>query len=181
MYHFQNKNLHMTNSHLYKACIADVDDGAFRLFVYAYAKDASISSLNYKEVCQDLNISTRTFYRYKSSLESLPDLFLKTDDFKKPNDSVVVKQFDEFYEQYPRKKARRSAEKSFASAIKRGTHPYVIINAAKQYAELVNEKNTERKYIPFPATWLNQERWKDEDLQAHTELHTDEDLAPKIL
>ena len=169
----------MKKNNLYLACISDIDDGAFRLLVYAQSKNVPICLLNYKKACEKLRISTRSFYRYKKTLEEHPEFFVESEDTK-PTDNYT-KQFNEFYELYPRKQARRNAEKSFNSAIKRGTHPYVIINAAKQFAVLVEERNTETRYIPHPATWLNQERWQDEDLRRAIDTSTNQDLAPETI
>tara|TARA_R100000458_G_C8130704_1_gene145865 strand:- start:74 stop:589 length:516 start_codon:yes stop_codon:yes gene_type:complete len=168
------------NNKLYTACISDISDGAFRLLIYAYSKNVPICSLNYKIACEKLNISSRSFYRYKKLLEDRTEFFIEPEDTN-PDDCDFTKQFNDFYEQYPRKQARRAAERSFTNAIKRGTHPYVIINAVKKYSELVQEKNTEKQYIPHPATWLNQERWKDEELQKYVESSTNQDLAPETI
>lgn len=75
--------------------------------------------------------------------------------------------FDEFWEAYPRRKAKKEAQKKFAKAVKDGVEPGVLIEAAKVYAKSVVGK--EDKYIAYPATWLNQGRWDDEaDLSTET-------------
>ena len=169
------------NNNLYRACISDIDDGAFRLLVYSYSQNISVGSLNYLKVCELLNISPRTFYRHKRILESKPELFIEPEDLKMSEKvNEFSKQFKEFYENYPRKQARKKAQTSFCNAVKKGTHPYVIINAVKKYALLVEERNTEKRYIPYPSTWLNQERWQDEDL-AQAVAPTNQDLAPEVI
>ena len=68
--------------------------------------------------------------------------------------------FDEFWNAYPRKIAKKEAMKKFAKAVKDGTDPNTIIAGAKTYATSVVGK--EQKYVAHPTTWLNQGRWEDE-------------------
>ena len=77
------------------------------------------------------------------------------------NNNIYIEQmFEKFWQIYPRKVGKKNAYKSFVK-IKNININY-IINAIHKY------KNTEQwsniKYIPHPATWLNQERWKDENI-----------------
>jgi hypothetical protein len=68
--------------------------------------------------------------------------------------------FNEFYSLYPRKQGRRAAEKSWD----RLTHNEQedAFNALANHLEYWKLKQTEKDFIPHPATWLNQGRWEDE-------------------
>jgi hypothetical protein len=68
--------------------------------------------------------------------------------------------FNEFYSLYPRKQGRRAAEKSWD----RLTHNEQedAFNALSNHLEYWKLKQTEKDFIPHPATWLNQGRWEDE-------------------
>ena len=68
--------------------------------------------------------------------------------------------FEDFWNAYPRKIAKKEAMKKFAKAVKDGADPSTIIAGAKTYATSVVGK--EQKYVAHPATWLNQGRWEDE-------------------
>ena len=68
--------------------------------------------------------------------------------------------FEDFWNAYPRKIAKKEAMKKFAKAVKDGTDPNTIIAGAKTYATSVVGK--EQKYVAHPTTWLNQGRWEDE-------------------
>ena len=68
--------------------------------------------------------------------------------------------FEEFWNAYPRKIAKKEAWKKFAKAVKDGVDPNTIIAGAKTYAASVVGK--EQKYVAHPTTWLNQGRWEDE-------------------
>ena len=67
--------------------------------------------------------------------------------------------FHDFYEVYPKKKARGAAEKAWEKAIKK-TDPEKILAAARDFAQFSQGKD--KQFLPYPATWLNQERWDDE-------------------
>jgi len=62
---------------------------------------------------------------------------------------------------YPRKDARRAAAKAFVSALKR--HPDLsaddLVWAAGKYREQVEREGREERFVPMPATWLNQDRF----------------------
>jgi len=68
--------------------------------------------------------------------------------------------FEEFYKKYPRKVAKKDAEKAWKK-LKPEDRQLAIkaIDLHIQYWEL---QNTDRAYIPYPASWLNGERYNDE-------------------
>ena len=67
-------------------------------------------------------------------------------------------EFDAWYALYPRKVAKGAARKAYAKAIKLASQD-VLCAAVTALAG----KGTEKQFIPYPATWLNQERWLDEE------------------
>ncbi|KDN75241.1 hypothetical protein DF19_25140 [Streptomyces olindensis] len=69
--------------------------------------------------------------------------------------------FDDFWNAYPRKVAKGAARAAFAKAMKRGADPDRITQAAASHASAWKTKDTDPQYIPYPATWLNQERYDD--------------------
>lgn len=68
--------------------------------------------------------------------------------------------FAEFYDAYPRKQDRRSAEKAWKAAMKRGADPNRIVDRARAYARL--QIGNERRFIKLPATWLNAGSYDDD-------------------
>lgn len=67
--------------------------------------------------------------------------------------------FNRFYALYPRKIGKEAARKAFEKSLKKAPSQK-IIEAADQFALAC--KGKEKKFIPYPATWLNQGRWDDE-------------------
>jgi hypothetical protein len=74
--------------------------------------------------------------------------------------------FDRFWPVYPRRTGKQAARKAFLNAVSgKGPHQaptsaQVIIDAAVAYADAVGGRDL--KFVPHPATWLNQGRWDDD-------------------
>lgn len=68
--------------------------------------------------------------------------------------------FDDFWKHYPRKLNRGAAKKAWMAAVKKA-NPADIIAAVSEYATLVAGKDPQ--FIPHGSTWLNGERWSDEE------------------
>ena len=67
--------------------------------------------------------------------------------------------FDTFWEAYPRKAGKGAAKKAFAK-LPTAVYPLLLpaIEAQKRSSQWRRDGGA---YIPYPATWLNQERWED--------------------
>lgn len=78
-----------------------------------------------------------------------------------PPKSPQGERFDRFWEAYPRKTGKGNARKLFAK-LKPSEEllekMLKAIEAAKQSPQWQRDGG---QYIPYPATWLNQERWED--------------------
>jgi hypothetical protein len=68
--------------------------------------------------------------------------------------------FDKFYALYPRKQGRRAAEKSWQRLSSQEQQD--ALEALPNHIEYWKLKQTEKDFIPHPATWINQGRWEDE-------------------
>jgi len=72
--------------------------------------------------------------------------------------------FEMFWQAYPKRSGenpKKPAREKFERAVAKGVDPEDIIAGARRYAR--QSIDTEPQYIPMAKTWLNQERWKDED------------------
>ena len=65
--------------------------------------------------------------------------------------------FDEFWKRYPRKVGKGDARRAFEKALKKVELPFLLAAL-----DLQKRGWDDPKFIPFPATWLNGERWDDE-------------------
>lgn len=72
---------------------------------------------------------------------------------------MLKNDFDLFWSVYPRHIGKGQARRAWFAAVKLA-EPDVIIEAAKLFAQAMESK--EMRYIPYPSTWLNGERWEDD-------------------
>ena len=79
----------------------------------------------------------------------------------KPTTNILLSTFEDFWEVYPKKIGKGQARAAYNGAMKKVT-PDELIAALKRYVAYSAPK--EKQFTPNPATWLNGERWGDEDL-----------------
>ncbi len=65
------------------------------------------------------------------------------------------------YKAYPRHVAKPAALKAIRAAIKRGNKPNRLWGATIKYAEICHSEKKDPSFIPYPATWFNQDRFND--------------------
>jgi hypothetical protein len=71
--------------------------------------------------------------------------------------------FDAFWSVYPRKTAKDAARGAWAKAKKRAPLEDILTGLR---AFVIEVRGTETRFIPHPATWLNQGRWQDDQSHA---------------
>lgn len=69
--------------------------------------------------------------------------------------------FDRFWTLYPRKVGKQAAAKAFTKAL-RSTDVATIAAGLRNATAVWTATGTEARFIPHPATWLNEGRWADE-------------------
>lgn len=73
---------------------------------------------------------------------------------------AIDRDFDEWYDLYPLKKSKGQAIKAYRTARKKVDAATILNGLRQQLPELTSREPSKR---PYPATWLNGERWADED------------------
>jgi hypothetical protein len=68
--------------------------------------------------------------------------------------------FNDFYNLYPRKMARKDAERAWNKLT--FIQQAECLEAMPNYLKYWKIKETAKDFIPYPATFLNQERWTDD-------------------
>lgn len=96
-----------------------------------------------------------------------------------------MRDFAQWYSFYPRKMARGDAEKAYEQQLKKGYTHEELLDGLNGYNVLLRKDGTERKFIPYPASWLRSQRWLDEDIQPQAilspeEIETNKDRADKL-
>jgi hypothetical protein len=69
-------------------------------------------------------------------------------------------EFDRFYQRYPRRVAPADARKAWVRATTQATAADILAGLERQ---LPARGAMEKRFRPYPATWLNGGRWADED------------------
>jgi hypothetical protein len=88
------------------------------------------------------------------------DLKMAASGDEQPNPDAPIITFDTFWRAYPRRVARKDAEKAWAK-IPPEQHQQ-ILNAITQARKSDDWRRDEGRYIPYPASYLRGERWTDE-------------------
>lgn len=70
--------------------------------------------------------------------------------------------FENFWNEYPRKIAKKKALQAWKRINPSTELAEKIINAVRSYKQTNQWKRDKGQYIPYPLTFLNQERWNDE-------------------
>jgi hypothetical protein len=78
-----------------------------------------------------------------------------------PPTRALAREFDAWWQGYPRKVARGAAKKAFAKARKTATVEELMTGLAAA-ATVWQREGTESRYIPYASTWLNAEHWVDD-------------------
>lgn len=73
--------------------------------------------------------------------------------------------FEEFWKSYPRKVGKDAALKAWKDAEKRDDVE-AIRKGVVRFAAMCKAKGTPMDKIPYPTTWLNAGRWRDEEISA---------------
>lgn len=75
-----------------------------------------------------------------------------------PVTAAVIEKFDRFWDAYPEKSGKGAARIKFAVAI----HKTTLTAMLKAIEWQKESRQWKEGFIPYPATWLFQERWTDE-------------------
>lgn len=70
--------------------------------------------------------------------------------------------FEQFWAAYPKKKAKDAAHRAWEKRRPNSDLLAVILRALERQKVSPDWQKESGRYIPFPATWLNQARWTDE-------------------
>lgn len=75
---------------------------------------------------------------------------------------TVEPDFDAFWAVYPRLVGKTAAKKAWAKAVEKlKMRPTDIVEGARRYAAA--KRGTDKQYIAHAATWINAQRWLDDD------------------
>ena len=81
----------------------------------------------------------------------------------------IEREFNAFWEVYPRKVGKGQARRAYKGARKKAPQE-TLVTTAKAYAVAVRGNGKEPEFICHPSTWLNGERWLDEAVKTQSDL-----------
>jgi uncharacterized protein YdaU (DUF1376 family) len=110
-----------------------------------------------EDVDEDVNESTNVDSSAKNENDKNPELNRKRDGL------ITPELFDDFWEFYPRKDVKGKAKTSWDKLCKKGKDRPTWIEIKKALrSQIESEQWQTKKFIPMPATWINQNRWLDD-------------------
>lgn len=93
--------------------------------------------------------------------EAMGEGVLEPSNTKEETKTIIYnKNFESFWDIYPRKVSKKKTWSVYKKIDKSECEK--ILEGVKN----LNEQNIDILYVPYPVTWLNQERWKDEHVKA---------------
>ncbi len=98
----------------------------------------------------------------EGSSENLKGKNTKINNTEKVKTLVSDERFDEFWKQYPNKKAKAAAEKRWKKISPDDKTFASIMSGLARHKSSRAWLKDNGEFIPHPATWLNERRWEDE-------------------
>lgn len=171
-YYMSGKPLPANAEHLHRMCraFADTEQAAIDFILtnfFLKTKRGFVQSRVKDELAKAESLSETRRKAAKSRYAKAPAIAVQKhtqsqsqSHKKKETDSADKSaMFVEFWAEYPKKVARRAAERAYLSALSRAPAAEVLAGL-KRYRLTVDGK--EPRYIAHAATWLNADRWADE-------------------
>lgn len=120
-------------------------------------------------VDEDLNGAYLTTQRGVPATPDPSGSVIEEPSHTRPDKQSLDDEFETWYSEYPRHQDKGHARKAYKAARKKAGAK-ILLEAARQAS--IKYRDTEKRYVPLPATWLNGERWLDEDVDTMGEDHT---------
>jgi hypothetical protein len=97
-----------------------------------------------------------------------------------PPENIIEEMFNRFWTLYPKKVAKKKAYSSFIKI--KGLDNEKLEKIMKVLGEQIKSINWQKdkgQFIPYPTTWINEERWEDEIIIPHQQ--KEQKLIPEYL
>ena len=98
--------------------------------------------------------------REYNTIEPIPPIVPQGGQGNKSAPKYLPERFDAFWSAYPKKQAKQNAIKAWDKLKPTEELLREVSKGLKRWMQ--SEQWSDSRYIPMPATWLNQRRWEDE-------------------
>jgi 5-methylcytosine-specific restriction endonuclease McrA len=144
------------------------------------SKGGNSEASNIQLLCRPCNRKKRTKTAEQLGTHAQPGLDTRTTETeaekRQRERQKRADDFKTFYAAYPKKRAPADAEKAFAKV---DVDLAILLNAISEQSASQDWRKEGGRYIPYPATWLNQRQWENVTVAAITvaPAHTGPDPA----
>ena len=121
----------------------------------------NMSPRSYYNNQENNQVNNQANNQANSQTNTPPNVPLKGDEQDRLADDLTTL-FDRFWEKYPKKKAKKRALSIFTKLKPSAQLVDTMLQALEEQKRSKQWTEDEGRYIPHPATWLNQARWEDE-------------------
>ncbi len=81
---------------------------------------------------------------------------------------TIDEMFERFWEAYPKRKDKKRAYKGFLKIKPDSDLLEKMLSCIEREKQTIDWQKNNGQYIPYPSSWLNNERWNDEDMVDNT-------------
>lgn len=127
---------------------------------YQASDTASDTQVTHCRHTDDTQVTTTKEYKNtrNKEIKNIPPI--------SPKGEGLQERFNAFWEVYPKKVAKQAAVKAWQKINPSEELTKIIVDSVKRQATSEQWSKDNGRYIPYPATWVNGERWKDEAAQS---------------
>lgn len=149
--------------------LPSIKELAFRFRMQEKPIKTTISRLSHWLIQDDINLihdNNLISEEYQDGIAAIP---LARSLEKRREEKISDNGFDIFWKTYPKKKAKPAAEKAFRTQKINGELPDILkdIESRAQTPDWIKEGG---QFVPYPATYLNNRLWEDENQQGQSSL-----------
>ena len=133
---------------------------------------ANVEQIQAKDKQNQANESTNTITNTNTNTNTFTNTLLPAADAaegggfekapKNSSTSAYEESFERFWSCYPRKTAKQSALKAWLKLKPDEALVNEILSSLEKFKKTEQWLRDDRRYIPYPATWLGDRRWEDE-------------------
>lgn len=135
---------------------------------YKGGKSKKYSDFTKSDTEEETEITSKTKNKTESKAEANSEIENEYESNRKKSSSLVSlsklqeERFNAFWRAYPRRSGKGSARKAWAKIVPNEELFQRIMSAVESASKTEQWRRDYGQFIPYPGTWLNQERWDDD-------------------